>query len=67
MDLNDILKLIDEDMVQEIKLYYKGHCSTYDLKEWNGVPEFMPDGRVVTKIWASEDGKGISIVTRDKN
>lgn len=66
MELNDFLKLIDEDLVYEIKLYYKGSCSTYELKEWDGIPEFLP-GRKVVRFWASEDGKGISIVTRDKN
>lgn len=66
MELNDFLKLIDEDLVKEIKLYYKGSCSAFDLKEWNGIPELLPDRKVV-RFWASEDGKGISIVTKDKN
>lgn len=64
MELNDFLKLIDEDLVNEIKLYYKGRCSVYDLKEWDGVPEFLP-GRKVARFWASEDKKGISIITKD--
>ena len=57
----DLISLLDSGMVEELKMYYNGKKIVVDIRN---LPETMLDYEI-SKIWNSEDGKGISVLLAD--
>ena len=57
----DLISLLDSGMVEELKMYYNGRKIVINIRN---LPETMPDYEI-SKIWNSEDGKGISVLLAD--
>ena len=57
----DLISLLDSGIVEELKMYYNGKKIVVNIRN---IPETMPDYEI-SKIWNSEDGKGISILLAD--
>lgn len=57
----ELIRLLDSGVVEELKMYYYGHKIVVNLRN---LPELMPDYEI-SKLWNSEDGKGISVLLAD--
>lgn len=57
----ELIPLLDTGMVEELRMYYNGHHSVVDIRN---IPEALP-GYQITKMWNSENGKGISVLLAD--
>lgn len=57
----DLIRLLDSGMVEELKMYYNGQKTVVNI---HNIPETMPDYEI-SKLWNSEDGKGISVLLAD--
>lgn len=57
----ELLKIIDNGMVEELTMYCNGSKSVINVRN---IPEIMPNYEI-SKIWNSESGKGISVLLAD--
>ena len=57
----ELLAMIDKGMVEELTMYYNGSKSVINVRN---IPEVMPNYEI-SKIWNSENGKGISVLLAD--
>ncbi len=57
----ELIRLLDSGMVGELKMYYNGHKTVINIRN---LPELMPNYEI-SKLWNSEDGKGISVLLAD--
>lgn len=61
MKPTELIRLLDSGMVGELKMYYNGQKTVVNI---HNLPEIMPDYEI-SKLWNSEDGKGISVLLAD--
>lgn len=57
----ELIRVLDSGIVEELKLYYNGQKTVVNI---HNIPKTMPDYEV-SKLWNSEDGKGISVLLAD--
>jgi len=57
----ELIRMLDKGVVEELKMYYNGRRSVIDIRN---LPALMPNYDI-TKLWNSEDGKGISVILKD--
>ena len=57
----ELIRLLDSGMVGELKMYYNGQKTVVNI---HNLPETMPDYEI-SKLWNSEDGRGISVLLAD--
>lgn len=58
----ELLNIIDKGCVEELKIYCYGRRTVIDVRE---PPELMIN-LPISKLWNSEDGRGISVLLADK-
>lgn len=61
MNPMELIRLLDSGMVEELKMYYNGQKTVVNIRN---IPETMPNYEI-SKLWNSEDGKGISVLLAD--
>lgn len=57
----ELISILDSGMVEELRMYYNGHCTVVKVRN---LPENMPNYQIV-RLWNSENGKGISVLLAD--
>lgn len=57
----ELIHIIDNGMVEELRMYYNGQCTVVKVRN---LPEVMPDYQIA-HLWNSENGKGISVLLAD--
>lgn len=61
MKLEELLNAVDSGVVEEITIFYCGGCIKI---EPNNAPFELPD-YPISKIWQSENGRGLSVLLAD--
>lgn len=57
----ELISLLDNGMVEELRMYYNGQHTIVDIRN---LPDVMPNYQIA-KLWNSENGKGISVLLAD--